>query len=117
MFGLIYFQLELNQNSVMNYNGILFLCLTNNSFGNMFAVINTYTAEMPIFFREHQNRMYRVSSYYLSKSMVDLPGYIILPFVSLTIVYWMANIGNDLQKFLICAGIIGKFSFKIDFRK
>lgn len=40
MFGLIYFQLTLNQKGVQNISGVLFLCLTNSSFSSMFAVVN-----------------------------------------------------------------------------
>ena len=40
MFGLIYFQLKLNQKGVQNISGVLFLCMTNSSFSAMFAVVN-----------------------------------------------------------------------------
>jgi hypothetical protein len=40
LFGLIYFQLKMNQKGVQNMAGVLFLCMTNNSFGNMFVVVN-----------------------------------------------------------------------------
>ena len=31
-----------------------------------------YLSEIPIFFREHQNRMYRVISYYMSRIFLDV---------------------------------------------
>jgi hypothetical protein len=62
----------MNQKGVQNISGILFLCMANNSFGNMFVVVNTFTAEVPILYREHQNRTYRVLSYYLSKVILDV---------------------------------------------
>jgi len=47
----------------MNINGALFLILTNMTFQNMFAVINVFCAELPIFLREHFNGMYRTDVY------------------------------------------------------
>lgn len=106
LFGLIYFQLELSQKAVMNINGVLFLCLTNNSFSSLVVVLNTFPAEIPLFIREHQNRMYRLISYYMSKVIIEVPMFIVLPFCFMLIVYWMANISNSIENFLICAGII-----------
>lgn len=106
LFGLIYFQLELSQKAVQNINGVLFLCLTNNSFSSLVVVLNTFPAEIPLFIREHQNRMYRLISYYMSKVIIEVPMFIVLPFFFMLIVYWMANIGQSIQGFLICTGII-----------
>lgn len=40
MIGLIYFGQNLDQDGVMNINGALFICLTNMTFQNVFAVIS-----------------------------------------------------------------------------
>jgi ATP-binding cassette, subfamily G (WHITE), eye pigment precursor transporter len=72
LFGLIFLQQELTQEGVQNINGVLFLFITNMSFSNMFAVINSFPAELPIFYREHQNGMYRVINYYMSKVISDV---------------------------------------------
>ncbi len=40
VFGLIYFQQKLDQTSVQNINGVLFLCVMNTTFSNLFAVVN-----------------------------------------------------------------------------
>jgi Na+/H+-dicarboxylate symporter len=72
MFGLIFLRIELNQKGVQNINGVLFLLITNASFGNLFGVINTFPTEIPIFLREEKNRMYRVINYYLSKFIIEV---------------------------------------------
>jgi len=106
IFGLIYFQLVLSQKAVQNINGVLFLCLTNNSFSSLIVVLNTFPAEIPLFIREHQNRMYQVISYYLSKVMLEVPMFICLPFIFMLVVFWMANINESIVNFLVCTGII-----------
>nr|UOU03354.1 ATP-binding cassette subfamily G-like 4 [Brachionus rubens] len=99
VFGLIYLRLDLNQEGVQNINGVLFLLITNASFSNMFGVLNSFPAELPIFYRDHQNSMYRTVNYYLSKLLAELPKYIIFPAIFVTIVYWMSNLNNDAVKF------------------
>jgi len=106
IFGLIFLQVKTDQSGIMNANGLLFLLLTNASFSNMFSVINSFPAEIPILMREHKNGMYMILPYYLSKILVDLPFFIILPIISTSICYWMANLNNDAGRFLICCGIV-----------
>jgi ATP-binding cassette, subfamily G (WHITE), eye pigment precursor transporter len=72
IFGMIYYQVALNQTGIQNINGVMFLLLTQNSFGSLFVIVNTFTSEMPIFYREHQNGMYRVVTYYLSRILTDV---------------------------------------------
>lgn len=73
---------------------------------NVFLLLKTFPAELPIFIREHQNRMYSVISYYLARVVLDLPIFIVLPFIFTTICYWMADLNNDLSRFLICAAML-----------
>lgn len=72
MFGLIFLRQELDQNGVQNINGVIFLLLMNSSASNIFSVVNTFPAEIPIFLREHGNSMYRVVNYYVSKFLVEV---------------------------------------------
>lgn len=93
LFGLIYLQLSISQADIQNINGVLFLLITNASFSNLFGVLNSFPAEIPIFirlivndlnfvilktilmlnyFREYQNRMYRVFNYYMSKTLCEV---------------------------------------------
>lgn len=106
LFGLIYFQLILSQKAVQNMNGVLFLCLTNNSFSSLIVVLNTFPAEIPLFIREHQNRMYQVISYYLSKVILEVPMFVFMPFIFMTVVFWMSNLSDSITNFLTCTGII-----------
>ena len=74
--------------------------------GNMFAVITTFTNELPIFLKEHDSGMYRTDVYYLAKTLVDIPVFIVLPFILVTISYWMAAMNEDFGIFIICCCIL-----------
>ena len=77
--GVIYYGQENTQSGIMNINGALFLLLTNMSFSNMFAVVNVFCMELPIFLREHFNGMYRTDVYFLCKQIAEFPLFIIAP--------------------------------------
>jgi hypothetical protein len=59
IFGLIYLQQGNDQISVQNINGVLFLVITNASFSYLFAVLNSFPAELPVALKEHSNGMYK----------------------------------------------------------
>lgn len=40
MFGLIFLQLDYDQQGVQNINGVLFLSICNSGFGTIFFVVN-----------------------------------------------------------------------------
>ncbi len=42
----------------------------------------------------------------MSKVIIEIPMFIVLPFCFMLVAYWMANINNSIENFLICTGII-----------
>ena len=106
LFGLIFLQLANDQAGIQNKNGILFLMLINSSFSNLFATINKYSFELPIMLREHRDGMYRVIAYFSAKTLIDLPLYILITFLYVTIIYWMTNLNNDGGRFVTCVVVI-----------
>ncbi|KAK7111239.1 protein white-like isoform X1 [Littorina saxatilis] len=104
--GLIYLRLEYDQKGVQNINGGMFLLLMQATFVNMFAVVNSFPAEMGIFMREYGSGLYRTDAYFLAKSFAELPTFVVLAFVFITIDYWMMGLYETWQAYLIAAGII-----------
>ncbi|KAL7640654.1 UNVERIFIED_CONTAM: hypothetical protein RMT77_008929 [Armadillidium vulgare] len=106
LLGIIYFHQRLDQAGVTNINGALFLLLSNMTFQNVFGVINTFCLQVPIFLREHFNGMYRTDTYFLSKTLAELPFYVFYPLVFVSITYYMVGFNQDPIKFLICCAIV-----------
>lgn len=108
MLGLIYLKTDdvYNQNDVQNINGILFLMLIQMTMQNLFAVINTFPLELPIFLREYASGLYGVDVYFLSKNLAELPAFLIFPFIFATIMYWMSGLYQAVDSYLILCGII-----------
>ncbi|KAK3882731.1 hypothetical protein Pcinc_012936 [Petrolisthes cinctipes] len=106
LIGTIYFGQQLTQEGITNINGALFLLLTNMTFQNVFGVVSTFCAQLPIFLREHFNGMYRTDVYFLSKMLAELPFHVFYPFVFVAIAYHMVGFTDDVVNFFICAGIV-----------
>ncbi|XP_077978606.1 protein white-like [Glandiceps talaboti] len=105
--GLVFLQQPLDQDSIQNINGCLFLFVTNMTFANLFAVIQVFPLELPVFLREHFNGMYRTDVYFICKNLVELPyQFIILPIVFTAITYWMVGLYPAFENFCICCGIL-----------
>ena len=88
--GLIYFKLDLDQNGVQNINGVLFILCVNSSFSSIFPVLNGLLPIVPLFLRENKSGMYTVFNFFLSRFLVDIPRFTLIPLVFASIVYWSA---------------------------
>ncbi|XP_045170130.2 protein white-like [Mercenaria mercenaria] len=104
--GLIYLQLDVDQEGVQNINGVLFLIVTNMTMSNLFGVLNSFPLETPIFLREYATGLYRVDIYFLCKSLAELPLYTIIPVMFCAITYWMVGLYATVEAFLVFTGVI-----------
>ncbi|PVD37708.1 hypothetical protein C0Q70_00308 [Pomacea canaliculata] len=104
--GLIYLRIKYDQRGVMNINGAIFLLITNASFTSLFAVVNSFPNEMPIFLREYGSGLYRTDVYYLAKNLAELPTFLLLPMILISIDYWMMGLYESGEAFLIAAGVV-----------
>jgi len=100
--GLIFLQLGLDQKGVQNRLGAMFLIMMSVFFANAQAALSGFPAERPLFLREYGARVYAVGTYYLAKSLVDLPTTLILfPAIFATITYWMIGFNHNAGHFFI----------------
>lgn len=111
----------------MNINGAIFLFLTNMTFQNVFSVANVrkllnifanrtnsnisyfsqvFCAELPVFLREHRSRLYRTDTYFLGKSLAELPLFMLVPFIFISITYPMIGLRPTFLNYLVALGII-----------
>ncbi|CAB3363689.1 Hypothetical predicted protein [Cloeon dipterum] len=106
LIGIMFFGQELTEDGVMNINGALFLFLTNMTFQNVFAVINVFCSELPIFMREHSNGMYRADVYFLCKTLAEIPIFIAIPVLFTVVTYFMIGLTPEPYKFFNTALIV-----------
>jgi ABC-type multidrug transport system permease subunit len=113
--------------------GGLFFCIMNQAMISLFGVLQSFPVERAMFVREVQNGYYRyrsrvglppdmfsagftcfvdtcclhsVSTYYLSKTVSDIPFQVVFPIVFVTIVYWMMDLRDDAARYFAILGFI-----------
>lgn len=91
LIGLIFYGQEYTSDGIMNINGALFLGITTSTFSNVFSVVEVFCNEIEVFFREYQGNLYSTNTYFIGKSLAELPLFILLPVIYTTIVYPMVG--------------------------
>lgn len=72
--------------------GLLFFITGFWNFFPIFQAIFTFPQERMMLTKERLSRMYRLSSYFMARLVGDLPMELILPTISITIMYWMGGL-------------------------
>ncbi|GJD06868.1 Protein white [Galdieria sulphuraria] len=101
--GLIWLNKGRNISS-SNYEGIegvLFYILIIQSFMAIFGIIFAFPLERSIVLRERASGMYRVSAYYLSKILVELPRTILFCLLFCVVSYWMIGLRDSVDSFFL----------------
>lgn len=106
LIGLIFFQQKMTQEGVMNINGALFLFLTNMTFQNVFSVINVFCGELPVFLRESRSQLYRPDTFFLGKTISELPVFVLIPVLFTTIVYPMIGLLPGFDHYLMAVATV-----------
>ncbi|BFY98580.1 hypothetical protein BsWGS_01620 [Bradybaena similaris] len=103
--GLIYFDLDINQKGVTDINGGLFIIVTNISFTNMFAVLTSFPEEMGIAMREYGSALYRIDSYFFTKTISELPLFCMVTVLFVSVTYWMMGLNDTFEAFMVACAI------------
>ncbi|XP_058071278.1 ABC transporter G family member 9-like [Magnolia sinica] len=107
--GLLWWRSTLDH--IQDQIGLLFFI---SGFWGMFPVfqaIFTFPQERAMLTKERSSGMYRLSSYFMSRMVSDMPMGLVLPTIFVTIVYWMGglnpNAGNFFHTlFVILLGVV-----------
>jgi len=110
--GFIFYRLGYDQKNVQDRSGVLFFMMLNQAMGALFGSMVVFlNSEKPVFMRERGSKTYRVSSYYLGKSLAEIPNQIFFPILFGAIAYWICNLNPAVDRFfmylliLICVNI------------
>lgn len=71
-----------------------------------FFFLQVFCAELPVFLRESRSRLYRTDTYFLGKSLAELPLFLLVPFIFTSIAYPMIGLQPSIVKYLIAVGIV-----------
>ncbi|KAJ2747155.1 hypothetical protein GGI20_000769 [Coemansia sp. BCRC 34301] len=84
-----------------NYSGALFFTCMSQFLLTILAVVNVFTGERLVFFREWQAAYYGLPAYFAAKNIVELPIQVISPILYSAICYWLLGFQHDGIKFVL----------------
>ncbi|KDP27016.1 hypothetical protein JCGZ_20951 [Jatropha curcas] len=88
-----------NCSQLQDQIGLLFFYSGFWGFFPLFEAIFTFPQERRMLAKERSSGTYRLSSYFMSRLVSDLPMELVLPTVFITITYWMAGLKPTPQNF------------------
>lgn len=95
--------------SIHNVQDRLGLLFFISIFWGVFASFNavfTFPQERAIFAKERASGMYSLSSYFVARTVGDLPMELILPTLFVLVIYWMASLRPELGAFALTLAVI-----------
>lgn len=72
--------------------GLLFFVSTFWGFFPIFSSIFTFPTERQMLAKERASGMYRLTAYFFARTVGDLPLELVLPTLSITMIYWMSGL-------------------------
>jgi len=79
--------------------GLVFFTAIYWSFYALFSELLTFPAERSVIRKERGSGAYRLSAYFLSRSVADVPARLLMPSLFICIVYWTTNFMPDAGAF------------------
>ncbi|CAI2358917.1 unnamed protein product [Moneuplotes crassus] len=98
---LCFWDLGTSERDINGKVGFIFFLCVSTIFNSMNVVLVLFISERPVFIREYSSKTYGVWSYYLSKSIVEVPFEVIAPLISCLLVYFTVGLTPDFDRFVI----------------
>uniref|UniRef100_V5F118 ABC transporter domain-containing protein n=2 Tax=Kalmanozyma brasiliensis (strain GHG001) TaxID=1365824 RepID=V5F118_KALBG len=103
--GFAFFRLPLDQGGVLARVGALFIIPVNASFAVLFPILAIFPLQRDIMLRERSAGTYRISSFYLSKIITEVPNQLSQRLLFYVVIYWMVGLRQSAGKFFIWIAI------------
>eukprot|EP01080_Neovahlkampfia_damariscottae_P012084 gene12084-5577_t len=109
--GFIYFGFAHNQKTINDRIGCIFFIMINQTMQNVFGGLQVFHLEKVVFLRERASKTYRVGSYYIAKTLAEIPSIIIFPLIFGTISYWLVGFKPTAEAFFTFLVVLISLSF------
>jgi ABC-type multidrug transport system ATPase subunit/branched-subunit amino acid transport protein len=103
--GLCWWDMPYTENTVMDRAGFIFFFMTFWFFMTLFQGMMQFLPERTIILKERASGSYRLSAYFLSKTISELPIRLSLPFLYLVISFPMSSLAPTVKTFFEVVGV------------
>ena len=100
VFGLFWLRMSYNESTLNDRSSFLYFMTIFWPLEISFAGILSFLDERTVIEKERASGSFRLSTYYLAKCLSETPLKLVLPAISFTIAYWMANMNSNFGIFL-----------------
>ncbi len=103
VFTIILFEEEAEEPEavIQNTQGVVFTNVVNLVFAYVYATLNVFNFERPVFLKERANVTYSTSAFFWARSLASLPLDLFLPVLYFAIVYWAVPLQEDAGVFFL----------------
>jgi ABC-type multidrug transport system permease subunit len=98
--GLCWLRMPFAENTIPDRSSFIFFLMTFWPLNTLMHGLLSFPFERAVIEKERASGSYRLSSYFMAKSLAEAPLKLILPTLFLIIAYWMANINPNFGIFL-----------------
>eukprot|EP00977_Amphora_coffeiformis_P019959 scaffold7703_cov185-Amphora_coffeaeformis.AAC.1 len=102
--GVLWFQMEYSERNVNDIRSYYFFTMTFWVFDSMFNALTAFPTERTVILKERASGSYHLSAYFLAKTTSDAPVRLLLPFIYMTVSFWMIGVDRRVPVFV---GTIG----------
>lgn len=104
--GLLFYQTPNTQSGLRDRQGAMFFMVLSNSFQAISLAQFVFQEEKLVFNRDRDSGAYRVSTYFLSKTVAELPIQLIGPLAYIIVAYWMIGLNPGAEQFFFAVLVI-----------
>ncbi len=104
--SLLWWQVPRSASAMEDKIGLMFFIVVYWSFFSLFSELLTFPAERSVIRKERGSGAYRLSAYFLSRSVADVPARLLMPSLFMCIVYWTTNFLPEAGAFFAAWGTL-----------
>ena len=101
----LFFDLGSDSQGIRDKVGMLYFVSIDQYMVTMMTVLMVFLNERDVFIREYANKTYGITSYYMAKTLVEMPFLLAMPVLHGSIFYFGVGLTHTLSQFLWCCVI------------
>ena len=98
--GLCWLRMDFAEDTIPDRSSFIFFIMTFWPFHTLMLGLLSFPFERAVIDKERASGSFRLSAYFIAKSLAEAPLKLVLPTLFLIIAYWMARINNNFAIFL-----------------